>query len=62
MQLGRKFDSRFHDLRRTFANSEMERLIAKGQTLEEAADIVSKELGHNRVEILEAYVAWKNMK
>jgi integrase len=47
--------STFHDLRRTFADRELKRLIGKGHTPEQAAKIVSKELGHNRVEILKAY-------
>lgn len=53
--------STFHDLRRTFAVEEMNRLVEKGRSPDEAARAVSKRLGHNRLEILSAYFAWKNV-
>jgi hypothetical protein len=46
----------FHDLRRTWADQELARLRAKGHSVEEAAKIVSKRLGHNRLEVLRWYL------
>lgn len=56
--LSRKDGTVFHDLRRTYAASETARLVEKGHTADEAAKIVSKRLGHNRIDILRAYVAF----
>lgn len=54
--LSRKAETVFHDLRRTYAASETARLVEKGHTADETAKIVSKRLGHNRVDILRAYI------
>lgn len=54
--LSRKNDVLFHDLRRTFAASEHDRLLGKGHTESEASKIVSKKLGHCRTDILGAYI------
>jgi integrase len=56
--LSRASGSTFHDLRRTYAEMEMIRLLSKGRSIEQAAEAVSKRLGHNRTEILSAYIAW----
>ena len=55
--IGRNHAWTFHDLRRTFAVDEMDRLVAKGHSEAEAAKIVSKQLGHNRIEVINWYVA-----
>lgn len=63
--ISRKSDVEFHDLRRTFANDEMNRLVkyftAKGlareETIERASQIVSKEMGHSRLDIIHWYIA-----
>jgi len=54
--LGRNQEDVFHDLRRTWADQEFTRLRAKGHSVEEAAKIVSKRLGHNRLEVLRWYL------
>jgi len=54
--LSRREGDVFHDLRRTWADKEFARLRAKGHSIEEAAKIVSKRLGHNRLEVLKWYL------
>lgn len=38
------------------------RLIDKGHSPKQAAKIAAERLGHNRMEILSAYIAWTNGK
>lgn len=54
--LSRKTDALFHDLRRTFILEEHTRLLGKGHTESEASKIVSKKIGHSRIDILGAYI------
>ncbi len=54
--LSRSTDEAFHDLRRTFAVREIDRLVAKGMSRADAAKNVAKKLGHNRVEVIRWYV------
>jgi len=54
--LSREKDEVFHDLRRTWADEEFKRLRDKGHSIREAAHIVSKRLGHNRIEVLRWYL------
>lgn len=53
-----KTDGLNHDLRRSFIHDEMDRLIEKGHSTEEAAKLVAKEVGHNRTEVLCWYGQW----
>lgn len=56
--VGRASDTTFHDLRRTYAHERLESLMAeRGCSRDEAAGIVARELGHNRTEVLDWYVA-----
>ncbi len=54
--IGRSTDVVFHDLRRTYAVERVRQLVAAGRDPEAAADLVSRELGHHRREILEWYL------
>jgi len=45
----------FHDLRRTWARAERDRLLDKGESPEDAQKIVAKRMGHNRLDVLAAY-------
>ncbi len=54
--LSRRQDEVFHDLRRTWADEEFKRLREKGHSIREAAHIVAKRLGHNRIEVLRWYL------
>lgn len=55
--LGRVSDATFHDLRRTYVLERMRRLVVeRGISWERAARLVSREVGHHRVEILDWYV------
>ncbi len=55
--LGRKMDAVFHDLRRTWAGERMHYLIrVRGLDQEHAERIVTRELGHNRREVLRWYL------
>ena len=54
--LGRKLSYEFHDLRRTFINEEIKRLIGKGHAASTAAKLVAKAVGHNRTEVLRWYM------
>lgn len=54
--IGRETDMTFHDLRRTYACERMAYLITvKGMSVQSAAGLVSRELGHHRTEILRWY-------
>jgi len=55
--LGRKTDALYHDLRRTWACERMDYLQLHGRTRDAAAELVARELGHSRTEILEWYLA-----
>lgn len=55
--ISRKADVLFHDLRRTFIESDHSRLIQKGLPFDEASKIVAKKVGHHRVDILKAYMS-----
>ena len=55
--LSRKMDAVFHDLRRTYAGERMHYLIrVRGLDQEHAERIVTRELGHNRREVLRWYL------
>jgi|GEM_PF-1735027 len=55
--ISRKTDAIFHDLRRTYACERVNNLMLHGRTREQAAELVARELGHSRTEILEWYIA-----
>ena len=55
--LSRKTDALYHDLRRTWACERMNYLQLHGRTRDQAAEVVARELGHSRTEILEWYVS-----
>jgi len=55
--MGRAADVLYHDLRRTYAGERMHYLIRmRGLTPEDAQRIVTRELGHNRREVLRWYL------
>jgi len=55
--MSRKLDAVFHDLRRTYAGERMHYLIrVRGLDQEHAERIVTRELGHNRREVLRWYL------
>jgi site-specific recombinase XerC len=55
--MSRKMDAVFHDLRRTWAGERMHYLIrVRGLDQEHAERIVTRELGHNRREVLRWYL------
>ena len=60
--LSKAQDATFHDLRRNMAARRMEGLIRRGVDRFAAAKLVSKELGHNRVEILQWYVDFEALE
>jgi site-specific recombinase XerC len=55
--MSRKMDAVFHDLRRTYAGERMHYLIrVRGLDQEHAQRIVTRELGHSRLEVLRWYL------
>lgn len=55
--MGRKTDTLFHDLRRTYSGERMDYLIrVRGLAPEQAQRIVTRELGHSRLEVLRWYL------
>lgn len=56
----REKDQVFHDLRRSYAVERMDQLIRERRwDRHSASKLVSKELGHNRIEILDWYIDWE---
>ena len=55
--LSRKTNALYHDLRRTWACERMDYLVLHGRSRDQAAEVVARELGHSRTEILEWYLA-----
>ncbi len=47
----------FHDIRRAYAVERMQGLIERHWTRERAAQLVARELGHHRTEVLDWYIA-----
>jgi site-specific recombinase XerC len=60
--MSRKVDAVFHDLRRTWAGERMHHLIrVRGLDPEHAQRIVTRELGHGRLEVLRWYLEDQNL-
>ncbi len=56
--VGRETDETFHDLRRGYLVERMKHLTSeKGMERDRAAEIVAREAGHHRLEILDWYLA-----
>jgi len=55
--MGRKTDVLYHDLRRTYAGERMHFLMrTRGLSSERAQELVTRELGHSRLEVLRWYL------
>jgi site-specific recombinase XerC len=58
--VGRETDTTFHDLRRTYVVERMDELInEQGLDPERAAELVAREVGHSRTEVMRWYVGNK---